>query len=212
MASDKAATELGGRAELVTNNQMELQAAIQGLTHALNAGAKGITVYSDSSYVIGGITKWIHGWQKNGWKTAAKEPVLNVELWKRLIELAQSPGIKISWRYVGGHIGVAGNERADEIASAFADGKNVVLYKGPLSGYAVDLLNLEHDGELRAAKSASRSRSKRAVYSYVSEVGGAVQTHKTWAECEARVKGKKARFKKVFSAEEEKQVVGEFGR
>ena len=112
--------------------------------------------------------------------------------------------------YVGGHVGVAGNERVDQIASDFAEKKKVVLYAGNKNGYAVDISNLALNESLQKTKSASGARSKAKAYSYISSVDGRVQVHKTWAECEQRVRGKKARFKKALSAAEEKEIIGQF--
>lgn len=101
----------GGEAE-TTNNRMELLAAITAL-ETLPAGAP-IALYTDSQYVKGGITGWIVNWKKNGWKTAARKPVKNADLWRRLDAAAQ--GHDVSWRWIKGHAGHPGNERADELA------------------------------------------------------------------------------------------------
>lgn len=103
----------GGEAE-TTNNRMELMAAIQAL-ETLGAPCR-ITVVTDSAYVKNGVTGWIHGWKKNGWRTSAKKPVKNVDLWKRLDE-AQSRH-DVHWEWIKGHAGHAENERADELARA----------------------------------------------------------------------------------------------
>jgi ribonuclease HI len=102
----------GGEADS-TNNRMELMAAIQALA-ALKKDGRQVTLITDSVYVRDGITKWIHGWKKRGWKTANKKPVKNVELWQQLDELNQRH--TIDWRWVKGHSGDPGNERADELA------------------------------------------------------------------------------------------------
>lgn len=103
----------GGEAE-TTNNRMELLAAINALESL--ARSSTITVVTDSAYVKNGVTGWIFGWKKNGWKTAAKKPVKNVELWQRLDE-AQSRH-QVTWEWVKGHAGHPENERADELARA----------------------------------------------------------------------------------------------
>jgi ribonuclease HI len=103
----------GGEAE-TTNNRMELTAAIQAL-EALKRHCK-VEMHVDSNYVKDGITKWIHGWKRNGWKTADKKPVKNAELWQRLDQALQQ--YEISWHWVKGHAGHDGNERADELARA----------------------------------------------------------------------------------------------
>ncbi|MCR9222323.1 MAG: ribonuclease HI [Alphaproteobacteria bacterium] len=103
----------GGEAE-TTNNRMELMAAIAAL-EALKRPCP-VTLTTDSTYVRDGITRWIHGWRKNGWKTAAKKPVKNEDLWKRLDAAAK--GHKIDWRWIKGHAGHPENERADALARA----------------------------------------------------------------------------------------------
>jgi ribonuclease HI len=104
--------EMYGAEPLTTNNRMELTAAIQ----ALEALTRPVTVslHTDSTYVLNGITKWIQGWERNGWKTAAKKPVKNDDLWRRLTE-AMRPH-DVTWVWVKGHAGDPGNERADALA------------------------------------------------------------------------------------------------
>lgn len=101
----------GGEAE-TTNNRMELMAAISALA-ALKRHSI-VELYTDSAYVKNGISQWIHGWKRNGWKTADKKPVKNVELWQQLDELRAKH--EISWHWVKGHAGHPENERADELA------------------------------------------------------------------------------------------------
>lgn len=204
--------ELGGREEHTTNNRMELRAAHESLHKARTVSNGVVTVYTDSSYVINGITKWVKGWQRNGWKTQEKKPVLNQDLWEPLVEVVENFEQTVVWEYVGGHVGIEGNERADSIASDFALGEKVDLYTGPINGYLVDVKNITFDKNLVKAKSDTKARSKLKAYSYVSVVGGVVEKHKTWAECEARVRGKAARFKKSLSAEDEANIVKEFSK
>ena len=116
--------EFGGRADKATNNQMELTATIEALRFAKEKGIKDFEIHSDSKYVITGINEWIHNWVKNGWRTSAKKPVLNKELWVVLHELNSS--LEASWHYVEGHSGHQWNDRADEIATSFADNEPVV--------------------------------------------------------------------------------------
>ena len=106
--------ELCGGEVLTTNNKMELMAAIMALETLDKASV--ITVVTDSAYVKNGVTGWIFGWKKNGWKTSNKKPVKNVELWQRLDE-AQARH-KVTWEWVKGHAGHADNEKADELARA----------------------------------------------------------------------------------------------
>lgn len=104
--------EINGGESETTNNRMELMAAIE----ALNALKKDCSVelYTDSNYVKNGITSWIHGWKKNGWKNSQKKPVKNAELWQELE--AATKRHKVSWHWVKGHAGHPENERADELA------------------------------------------------------------------------------------------------
>ena len=104
--------ELNGGEARTTNNRMELLAAIMAL-ETLRAPS-AITIVTDSAYVKNGVTGWIHGWKKNGWKTAAKKPVKNVELWQRLDEAQKHHDV--TWHWVKGHAGHAENERADQLA------------------------------------------------------------------------------------------------
>ncbi|CUH53944.1 ribonuclease HI [Shimia marina] len=104
--------DLSGGAPETTNNKMELMAAIMALETLERAST--ITVVTDSTYVKNGVTGWIFGWKKNGWKTSAKKPVKNVELWQRL-DAAQARHT-VTWEWVKGHAGHPENERADELA------------------------------------------------------------------------------------------------
>ena len=113
LLAGKHERELLGGAPNTTNNRMELTAVIQALG-ALTRRCK-VTLYTDSEYVRQGITTWIHGWRKRGWKTADNKPVKNVDLWQKLEELAS--GHEVDWRWVKGHAGDPGNERADELAN-----------------------------------------------------------------------------------------------
>jgi ribonuclease HI len=109
---DKTKELCGGESE-TTNNRMELQAAIEALT--VLSRQCDIILYTDSTYVRKGITEWLAGWKRNGWKTAAKKPVKNADLWQQLDEASQRHDI--DWRWVKGHSGDPGNEKADELAN-----------------------------------------------------------------------------------------------
>lgn len=104
--------ELKGGETLTTNNRMELMAAISAL-EALKRGVEA-DLYTDSAYVRNGISSWIHGWKKNGWRTAEKKPVKNAELWQRLEQALGNH--RITWHWIKGHAGHPENERADELA------------------------------------------------------------------------------------------------
>ena len=109
--------ELGGFVADTTNNRMELFAAIAALR--IVDGTAPVTMVTDSEYLRKGITEWIHNWKRRNWRTAARKPVLNQDLWQELDRLNSS---RISWRYVPGHRGDPDNERCDEIARAFSRG------------------------------------------------------------------------------------------
>ena len=115
LSSGDLEKELFGGELSTTNNRMEMMAVIEGLS-ALKRPCN-VTLFLDSEYVRKGITEWIHGWKARGWKTAAKAPVKNVDLWQRLDALVTSGGHNIEWRWVKGHAGVPGNEHADALAN-----------------------------------------------------------------------------------------------
>lgn len=199
--------ELGGRETHTTNNRMELTAALEGLQLLQQKEIKNVlvTIYTDSSYTINGITKWVYGWQKNGWRTKEKKEVLNKGLWEALLGAASC--YEVEWKLLPGHAGIPANERCDEIATTYADGKKPTLFSGPKKDYRVSL-----SIQIDAQKMQDKNRQRAKAYSYVSLVDGVVKTHKTWADCEARVKGKSAKFKKVLSADEETRLIAEWIR
>ncbi len=197
--TDKKISEIGGKEEKTTNNRMEMMAIIKALEKTPDGL---ITIYSDSKYTITGITQWVFGWEKNDWKTKNKTDVLNKDLWQKLIEVTKDK--EIEYKHVAGHVGIAGNERVDVIANSFARGKEVVLFNGDQKDYSVDLLDMKKDTNAVAKKSSAKA------FSYISMIEGKIEKHKTWAECEARVKGKKARFKKTFSKEDEDKTIEEW--
>lgn len=132
--------ELGGREAHTTNNRMELMAAIKALEQIPNT-QNNIQVITDSGYLVKGITEWIYGWQKKGWKTANRKPVLNQDLWQELFN--GTIHHTIVWKQIAGHADTAGNIRADEIATAFADNEPPQLYSGVLENYGIkDILNV----------------------------------------------------------------------
>ena len=104
--------EIHGGDRSTTNNRMELMAAIQALESLKRPST--VQLYTDSRYLLDGITKWLPGWERNGWKTASRQPVKNADLWHRLVEAKQPH--KVTWHWVKGHEGDPGNERADQLA------------------------------------------------------------------------------------------------
>ena len=133
--ADGQVQELGGRDTATTNNRMEMQAAIAALeflqeNNIADDATEPVTLHTDSEYLKNGITKWIKGWKKKGWKTSSGKPVLNKDLWQQLDQLSQSLNtdkLKIDWRYVRGHAGNPGNERCDEIARAYSHSQPIAL-------------------------------------------------------------------------------------
>ncbi len=125
--------ELGDTEAHTTNNRMELMGAIEALQYAGTLTPEPIELFTDSEYVMKGITLWVPGWQKRGWRTASKKPVLNQDLWQKLILAAD--GKEIQWKYVAGHSGHEYNERCDVIATSCADGICVSLYNGARGKY-----------------------------------------------------------------------------
>lgn len=200
VAADDTVFEVGGGEKMTTNNRMELTAAIKAL-EALDkkfpGGNVSAIINTDSQYLINGITKWIYGWIKNNWKSSQKEDVLNRDLWE-LLQRAVSQK-KIQWNYVRGHMGHDANERCDEIATAYADGVKPKLYDGSRKEYPVLI-------------SVSNSlASEKIEPAYLCLINGKVERFKTWAECEAKVKGKPGvKYKKVKSTAEEKRILKEW--
>jgi ribonuclease HI len=115
LRSGSVEKELYGGERETTNNRMEMMAVIQAL-QALKRPCK-VTLYLDSKYVLQGLTQWLPGWKAKGWKTASKQAVKNVDLWLELDRLANQAGHEIEWRWVKGHAGDSGNERADALAN-----------------------------------------------------------------------------------------------
>jgi len=202
--------EIGGHFEHTTNNEMELTATIEALKK-IKTSTLPVTFYTDSTYVIRGITQWIWGWRKRGWKNAEGEPVANKECWEALSKLVAARGAegKIEWLYSRGHIGTPGNERCDEIAVAFSKRQWIELYDGPLLKYPIAIYDVPEDSSLPEMRP---KQEKKVAHSYLSNVGGIVYRHKDWGSCERRVKGKSgALFKKAMSAGDESDIVKAWG-
>ncbi len=142
LTTSKEVIELGGRDKMTTNNRMELMGAIMGLREVEGNKSKvqSVEVCTDSEYVKKGMTEWIDGWIKRGWKGSTKKPVLNQDLWEKLKkeeDRLKKGGVKIIWTYVPGHAGVPLNERADVIATSCADETMIELYRGPKKDYVI---------------------------------------------------------------------------
>jgi ribonuclease HI len=193
---------------------MELTAPIETLKYlSKNYGMseiKKVIIYSDSKYVVQGITEWARGWEKRDWKTKAKEPIKNEDLWKKLIKLNHT--FSIEWVRLPGHSGVAGNARADDIATMYADSNKRILYHGPIKKYDIDVLDVGFDVTKKNQKKEKQERQRAKAFSYLSLVDKEAKRHKSWKECEKRVKGVSgARFKKTLSKEDEKRILQEWG-
>lgn len=201
--------ELGGGVENTTNNRMELSAAIRGLRFIEKKSGR-VNFFTDSTYVIRGITQWIWGWRRKGWKNAEGEEVQNRDLWEDLSALVQArkPN-EVNWYYSRGHVGTPGNERCDEIAVAFSQGRHISLYRGSLLQYSVAIHDLPADTTLPEMRP---KEEKKPAYSYLSCLHGVVIRHKDWASCERRVKGQSgAKFKKAMSSQDEPEILAAWG-
>lgn len=199
--------EIGGREDNTTNNRMEMMAVLKSLEVIEERTKEGETViFSDSAYVVNGISGWMFAWEKNGWKTKEGNIVLNQDIWKDLFGICfrlKNRGLKME--KVPGHAGVILNERADIIAQSFADKTNLNLFVGEKSKYESILKDVK--------VSTKKSNDKRPAYSYVSLVSGVLKTYKDWKSCEEDVKGKNgAKFRKVYSKDEEKELLKEWAQ
>jgi len=207
---DGQITEFGKHESETTNNRMEMAAVVRGLDELAQTPGN-LWILTDSTYVIRGITEWIWGWRKRGWKTAAGGEVSNKDLWLALDQAVQKRKDlgKIEWKYVRGHIGTPGNERCDAIAVAFTHKQFIDLYKGPLLQYSEAIYDLPEDMALPPMRKKSE---KKVAHSYLSYVNGNLERHSTWKACEAKVKGRPgAKFKKSSSAANEAEIVSGWG-
>jgi ribonuclease HI len=207
--------ELGGSEPQTTNNRMEMSAAIGALS--ITSESDEINLYTDSQYLINGITKWVFGWMNNDWKTKDKKDVLNKDLWQQLHELTKER--KINWIAVKGHAGVALNNRVDAIAVAFSqavsggkldESKTPDLFSGQATEYQFKVAEPTAE-EMASEKTTSNSRKGKKAYSYLSMVDGQIQKHSTWDDCKARVDGAAgAKFRKSLDAEDELAIMKEW--
>lgn len=207
---DGRVDELGEGRPSTTNNRMEMVAVIKGLQKI--KGMRGdVWVLTDSTYVIRGITQWIWGWKKKGWKTAEGNEVTNRDLWEALAEEVSDRKKfgSLEWKYLRGHQGTPGNERCDEIAVAFTKKKRPSLFSGTLLEYEVPIYDLPEDMSLPPMRPKTE---KKAAHSYLSYVNGKLLRHSTWSDCEAQVKGRPgAKFKKATSASDEESILMGWG-
>ena len=206
--------ELGGGAAHTTNNQMELTAPIEALTH-LQRTPGAVAIYTDSTYVIRGIREWIWAWRKRNWKTAdgklwfaTVKGVAMVE--PNTMRVATAPPVMIEGVFVD-------RRRLDRNApeQTLAPGTRTLedLYNGPLIRYPLPILDVPDDTSVPRRPPGSSSSGKKAPpYAYLSVVDGKPMRHATWAECERRVKGRSgARFKKAMTEADEATILREWG-
>jgi ribonuclease HI len=200
--------EIGGRNDRTTNNRMELSAVVESLENLENRNLSKAKVkfFTDSQYVANGVNMWINGWRRNNWKNKAGEEIANIDLWQKLDDYLNIFEVKAE--HVEGHVGVPANERVDAIATSFADNKPDQLFVGQKMLYKIDLKKTSGN----QVDSDKKKRSSAKAYSYLSLVDGQLQIHKTWTECEARVKGLSGvKFKKALSKSEEDQIKSDWG-
>jgi ribonuclease HI len=214
---DGTVTELGGGAPDTTNNRMELEGAIGALYWVRGMKELPVRIFTDSSYVIHGITEWVASWKRRGWRKVDGQPVQNRDLWEKLdflVDARRSTG-PVSFLWVKGHSGVPGNERCDRISVAFADGKQPGLYRGKLTEYRVDLTPPEPADpsafDAPAMKKIAAKPDPKTV-SYLSLVDGKLSRHANWDACKALVHGRSnAKFKKCTSSDEERATLASWG-
>ncbi|MFA6093727.1 MAG: ribonuclease HI [Elusimicrobiota bacterium] len=215
---DGTVRELGGAQSRTTNNRMEMTAAIEAL-RAISGIAGPVRLLTDSSYLLQGVRSWLDGWKRKDWRRIDGGEVLNRDLWEALDVLRLSRPIE--WLHVRGHAGHPGNERCDVLAVAFSHGEHPPLFNGSAHSYPVDLSAPLPSESRPAARTQPRSWSadgKRSFKprsqgpaAYLSLLDGKLERHATWPECQARVHGKNAKFKKVRSPQEEDETLREWG-
>ena len=201
--------EMGGAEEHTTNNKMELTAALEALlslSKVKKLSTNEIKLYTDSKYVIQGITTWVHNWKKNGWKTTEGKDVANREIWEALLDVTVKNGFKVDWLYVPGHAGYDGNERCDEISVAYSKGTSVELYQGERHAYPLYL------NRLPPPQLLSGPVVKKGPPIYLSLVNGIIHRDLDWKSCDNRVKGVLgALYRKVTSPEDEAKILKDWG-
>lgn len=137
--SETTVTEHNGRADVATNNQMEMQGLIHALKFAISCGDNDeVEIHSDSQYCVKGYNEWLAGWQRNNWKNSQKKPVLNKDLWQEIVDLKNTiieKGIKMKVVHVYGHSGHIYNERADILCTSAALKEPVELFNGSINDY-----------------------------------------------------------------------------
>lgn len=213
---DDRVQELGGGDPNTTNNRMEMTAAIKALQAISETQTSNIILYTDSTYLIKGITQWIWGWRAKGWKNSEGKDVANRDLWEDLArQITRLKPTTIDWKYVRGHAGIPGNERCDQVAVAFAKGLAIHLYDGDRASYPVDISRIpaaEPIPEKKNGTAGGAPKNGGGKVSYLSYLGGIVMRHDSWVACEKRVKGQSnAKFRKAKSQQEEHEILASWG-
>jgi len=218
--------EKGEGYEHTTNNAMELLAVLRTLEIIFFKKDRDRTytqipvhLYTDSRYVHQGITSWMHGWARNGWRKKDGEIIGNKELWQKVHTLAQDlADVPITYVHVPGHAGIPGNERADTIATAYADiDDNFSPYRGSSSEYTDYALLIQPPREeeltvMRASKKEQKKKTTGRPLGYLSYVEGSVYFDTTWNECKERVHGKKGvSFRKVMTESDIRDLLNTWG-
>ncbi|MEX2368878.1 MAG: ribonuclease H [Candidatus Paceibacterota bacterium] len=197
IAHDGQVVELGGGIPEGTNNQMELTAVIEALEWLQGKEVATVSIYSDSTYTISGATGWVFSWDKRGWQTKDGDPIKNKELWQRYYELQKTLEFEVNFHKVKGHASIPANERADDVATSFADGEIPDLKNVSQADYGVSL------------NPTAQYLEKSPVY--FSFVGGEARMHATWPECQKWVAGKQAQYRKVRTVVERDELLREWG-
>jgi len=208
--------ERGGGSSQTTNNEMELTGLMAALQELVRLDFSGkVEVYLDSKYVLSGASRWIYSWAKSGWRTKDGSDVKNIDLWKKVYQFmgGLKNKVRFHWKYVPGHQGFPGNERADQIAVSYSKENPEELYEGPLDSYPLSVLNrLSEIEDFQYQSFSQPKKSNQAPVYYLSYVGGQVYRDKTWAQCSARVKNVSgAKYKKIKSSVEEEQTLQSWG-
>ena len=184
LVSGAGREEIGGGAAHTTNNRMELTAVIEALRRV--PAESRVQIVTDSEYVLKGITQWVPGWRRRGWRTSTGQPVVNRDLWETLAGLV---GDRVSWEWVRGHAGHPENERADALARAYARKQQVGVAPPKVPASKV--------------VPAARRADGQAFPLYLSLVDGVPEQHDTWEACRVRIHGVRgARCKKCRSEAE----------
>ena len=199
VATESRVVELGGGKSKGTNNEAEVAAIVAAVSwlHNQAADIAGVEIHSDSTYAISGASQWIHGWKRREWKTKQGEEISNKALWQHWLTVSQKVTFDISFKKVKGHASVPGNERADGIATAFADGSEPELFDGDRSDYDVSL-----DPTPQYLENSPL---------YFSNIDGEVMSHESWPDCQARVSGESAQYKKVRTVAERDELLADWG-